>query len=147
MGYGSALISRHIRNPGLQKSFGNRQDPFAAKLLALTEIKLLNFFLEEAFCHCRRLGSLWHSFATTAIASLAKCDFAKTVYVSTDLPAFTSASTRHGLPEPLTIFNGGVTSIAPFGGSRSKFARLANPNFPLPCMRLGHGKGGLNRNA
>jgi hypothetical protein len=29
----------------------------------------------------------------------------------------TSANTRQGLPDPFTIFNGGVTRIAPLGGS------------------------------
>ena len=33
--------------------------------------------------------------------------------------AGTSASTRNGLPEPLTIFNGGAITTAPVGGSLS----------------------------
>ena len=47
----------------------------------------------------------------------------------------TSASTRQGLPEPLTILSGGVIRIAPFGGSLSRFIKLARPNLLLP-LRL-----------
>ena len=59
----------------------------------------------------------------------------------------TRARTRHGLPEPRTILSGGVIRIAPFGGSWSRFIRLARPNLLLPCMMLWHGNGGSNVNA
>ena len=39
----------------------------------------------------------------------------------------TSASTRSGLPVPLTIFSGAAIRIAPFGGSWSSWQRLARP--------------------
>ncbi len=48
--------------------------------------------------------------------------------------AATSASTRHGLPEPFTIFNGGVIRSEPLGGNWSRFVKLANPNLLLPCI-------------
>ena len=39
----------------------------------------------------------------------------------------TMASTRSGLPVPLTIFNGAAIRIAPLGGSLSSWQRLASP--------------------
>ena len=39
----------------------------------------------------------------------------------------TSASTRSGLPVPLTIFSGAAIRIAPLGGSLSRWQRLAKP--------------------
>ncbi len=46
-----ALITRYIRNTGLQKRLRDRKDPFSAKLFALAEIEFLDFLLEEALCH------------------------------------------------------------------------------------------------
>ena len=51
MGDRRALITRHVRHAGLQKGLGNCEDSLAAEFLAFTEIKLLNFFLEEPFRH------------------------------------------------------------------------------------------------
>ena len=39
----------------------------------------------------------------------------------------TIASTRNGLPVPLTILSGAAIRIAPFGGSLSRWQRLARP--------------------
>src|SRR5579885_3428930 len=46
------------------------------------------------------------------------------------------ASTRRGLPEPLTILSGAAITIAPVGGSRSRLMRLVMPNFPAPCIKV-----------
>lgn len=46
----------------------------------------------------------------------------------------TIASTRSGLPLPPTILSGAAITIAPVAGSRTRFVRLASPNFPAPCM-------------
>src|SRR6266700_2132452 len=53
------------------------------------------------------------------------------------------AITRSGLPEPLTILRGAATTIAPVGGSWSRFIRLVMPNLPAPCINVWLGKGGL----
>src|SRR5215208_313157 len=54
------------------------------------------------------------------------------------------ASTRSGLPLPPTILRGAAITIAPVGGSRSRFLKLARPNFPAPCIVAWLGKGGSN---
>src|SRR5260370_7518320 len=52
------------------------------------------------------------------------------------------AITRSGLPEPLTILSGAAITIAPVGGSNSRFTRLVMPNLPAPCMYVWLGNGG-----
>ena len=46
----------------------------------------------------------------------------------------TRASTLRGLPLPSTILRGAAMITEPVAGSWSKLHRLANPNFPAPCM-------------
>src|SRR6185437_10383312 len=58
-----------------------------------------------------------------------------------------SANTRNGLPEPLTIFNGGANTTAPVGGSLSRLVRLASPNLLEPCMIVWQGNAGSKRKA
>ena len=48
--------------------------------------------------------------------------------------AGTRARTRAGLPLPATILSGAATTMAPVGGRRSSWHRLARPNLPAPCM-------------
>src|SRR5262249_26637510 len=52
------------------------------------------------------------------------------------------ASTRNGLPEPLTIFKGAAITMAPVAGSWSRLHREARPNLPLPCMMQWFENGG-----
>ena len=53
----SALIPAHVAHAGLQQRLGHREDAFAAKLLTLSDAKLLDLLRERAFCHGRVLGS------------------------------------------------------------------------------------------
>ncbi len=52
---------------------------------------------------------------------------------------------RSGLPDPLTIFNGGAMTTVPVGGSLSRFVRLASPKRFEPCMMEWQGNIGSKR--
>ena len=52
-----ALVAGYVGNAGLQEGFCDGEDAFAAKFLALAEVKFLDFFFEEPLRH------LWVPFA------------------------------------------------------------------------------------
>ncbi|MNY08752.1 hypothetical protein D3C86_1416230 [compost metagenome] len=45
------LVAGDIAHAGLQQSFGDRKNAFAAELFARPDAQLLDFFLERPFCH------------------------------------------------------------------------------------------------
>ncbi len=56
----------------------------------------------------------------------------------------TRASTRAGLPDPLTIGNGPAITTAPVLGSRARFCSWVSPYLPAPSRNEWHGNGGSN---
>ena len=85
-----ALVAADVGDPGLQQRLGDGENALAAELRAFAEAQRLDFFRERALGH-----GLYYS----------------------QRQAGTSANTRSGLPEPLTIFSGGAITTAPVGGS------------------------------
>ncbi len=59
----------------------------------------------------------------------------------------TSARTRQGLPEPLTIGSGAAKRTAPVVGSLSRLRSCVSPYLLLPRKSEWHGNGGSNPNA
>src|SRR3989441_7064368 len=57
---------------------------------------------------------------------------------------WTSARARHGLPDPLTSFNGATSRTAPVGGSFARLASWVRPYLLAPSRNRWHGNGGLN---
>ncbi len=51
VGNRSALVAGYVGNAGLQEGFCDGEDAFAAKFLALAEVKFLDFFFEEPLRH------------------------------------------------------------------------------------------------
>jgi hypothetical protein len=50
---GRALITGHVRHPGLQQGLGHREDSLAAELLAGAQPELADFTAERTLRHCR----------------------------------------------------------------------------------------------
>ncbi len=88
---GRPLVAADIGHPGLQQRLGDGENALAAEFRARAEPQRLDLFGEGPLGH----GSLYQHVGH----------------------AGTSASTRSGLPEPLTIFSGGAITTAPVGGS------------------------------
>src|SRR6185437_12723758 len=103
-------VATDITHARLQQRLGHGQDALAAELRTGAEAQRLDFVGERPLGH----GS----------------------YSMSALTPGTSANTRKGLPEPLTILSGGAITTAPVGGSWSRFVRLARPNRLAPCISV-----------
>src|SRR6202166_1386283 len=124
-----ALVAAYVGDARLQKRLGDGENALTVKFLAVTQTQRLDFLGKRALGHDQPpklpLGAI----------PQVRLDTISTY-------AGTSASTRSGLPEPLTIFNGGAMTTAPVGGSLSRLVRLASPKRFEPCMMVWQGNMG-----